>query len=244
MADYVIPPKIPSTLHRLSAHYKNKRKTQLHGIINSIINNPDCFRIQSNPGHPIYEGAEFIYHHIYIYLEENILHSIDIYDQENLEHTIQADMAQLTTSVGLFEEINSVTFKPLLESAIPYSKEPPIIPEDTAGLWKPDMLRLFISHRDKHKETAHFIAESLEPYGVSSFVAHDDIQPSRVWQGEILNALNTMEAMLALITDDFHDSSWTNQEVGFALGTNIPILSVRPGEHRPSEGFISASSRP
>jgi hypothetical protein len=57
------------------------------------------------------------------------------------------------------------------------------------------------------------------------------------WQSEIEKALETMEIFLALITDDFRDSLWTNQEVGFAKARHIPIISLKLG--RDPEGFIA-----
>ena len=48
-----------------------------------------------------------------------------------------------------------------------------------------------------------------------------------------------MEAMLVYLTDDFHDSSWTDQEVGFASGKGVPILSVKVGTIDP-RGFLSS----
>ena len=47
-----------------------------------------------------------------------------------------------------------------------------------------------------------------------------------------------MDAMLVFVTDDFHRSVWTNQEIGFAIGRNIPILSLKL-ENAPPPGFIS-----
>ena len=35
-----------------------------------------------------------------------------------------------------------------------------------------------------------------------------------------------MEVMLVFITEEFFDSYWTNQEIGFALGRGTPILSL------------------
>ena len=46
-----------------------------------------------------------------------------------------------------------------------------------------------------------------------------------------------MEIMLAFVTDDFHESVWTNQEIGFALGRNIPIVSLKLQGQDPN-GFI------
>jgi hypothetical protein len=65
--------------------------------------------------------------------------------------------------------------------------------------------------------------------GVSAFVAHEDIEPSLEWQKEIESALQTADVLCALITPEFHASRWTDQEVGFALGRNTPIVAVRLG---------------
>ena len=46
-----------------------------------------------------------------------------------------------------------------------------------------------------------------------------------------------MEILLAFVTDDLHDSIWTNQEIGFALGRNVPVVSLKLQNQDPS-GFI------
>jgi hypothetical protein len=75
--------------------------------------------------------------------------------------------------------------------------------------------------------------------GISSFVAHEDIEPSAEWQREIVKAIRTMHAMAALLTPDFHDSNWTDHEVGMALGRDVPVISVRLGAT--PYGFMSAN---
>ena len=42
--------------------------------------------------------------------------------------------------------------------------------------------------------------------------------------------------MAALMTDGFHDSLWTDQEVGFAFGRGVPIVAVKLG--RDPYGFV------
>jgi len=39
-----------------------------------------------------------------------------------------------------------------------------------------------------------------------------------------------MDALAALMTEDFHESEWTDQEVGFALGPHVPIIPLRLGQ--------------
>ena len=45
-----------------------------------------------------------------------------------------------------------------------------------------------------------------------------------------------MDAFAALMTDDFHDSDWTDQEVGFALARGVPVIAVKLG--RDPYGFL------
>jgi hypothetical protein len=67
-------------------------------------------------------------------------------------------------------------------------------------------------------------------------VAHKDIQPAEDWSDEVLLALRTADALLALVHRDFLDSEWTGQEVGFALGRGTLVLAVKLGEEPP--GFL------
>lgn len=54
---------------------------------------------------------------------------------------------------------------------------------------------------------------------------------------EIDKALQSMEVMTALLTDNFYESVWTNQEVGFAHGKGIPVISLKLGPIDP-QGFM------
>ena len=127
---------------------------------------------------------------------------------------------------------------PEYQQAFTIESRPQVNP-DTLSIWKPDHVRLFISHRDIHKAAAKKLASELENFGISAFVAHDTIEPMKTWQNEIQKGLETMEIMLTFVTDDFHKSVWTNQEVGFALGRDIPVISLKL-ESRDPPGFISA----
>ena len=104
-------------------------------------------------------------------------------------------------------------------------------------MWEQDHFRLFITHVATHKAIAHKLKEHLEPFYVSCFVAHDDIEPTREWEDEIEEALRSMDAMAALLSPDFQSSNWTDQEVGFAVGTGRLILPLRFGLN--PYGFIA-----
>ncbi len=95
--------------------------------------------------------------------------------------------------------------------------------------WETGYLRLFLSHIAEQKEACVLLKDELHDYGISAFVAHEDIKPNAEWRNEILNALKSMHAMAALLTPGFHESNWTDQEIGFALGRGILIIPVRLG---------------
>lgn len=97
--------------------------------------------------------------------------------------------------------------------------------------------KLFISHLAAHKDRANRMKEALAPHHISGFVAHEDITPTREWQTEIERALFTMDAMLAIHTDGFSNSVWTQQELGVALGRGVKIISLKMDED--PKGFIS-----
>jgi hypothetical protein len=96
--------------------------------------------------------------------------------------------------------------------------------------WRKGMFRIFVSHLAAHKALAESLQASLLPYGISSFVAHSDITPTTEWIVQIETALATCEVLIALMHEGFHESFWTDQEVGFAMGRGVPIFAVHFGE--------------
>ena len=95
------------------------------------------------------------------------------------------------------------------------------------SIWTPDYFRLFLSHVSTDKIRAQQLKQVLMSYNVSCFVAHSDIKPTKAWQDEIEEALRSMDALAAILTPDFHESKWTDQEVGFAMGRGILVIPLR-----------------
>jgi hypothetical protein len=102
--------------------------------------------------------------------------------------------------------------------------------------WRKRMFRLFISHLSSEKHFAAELQEALLNYGVSGFVAHNDIEPTLEWQTQIETALATADSLVALLHPAFHKSNWTDQEIGFAMGRGLPVFAVRFGQD--PYGFI------
>lgn len=94
--------------------------------------------------------------------------------------------------------------------------------------WRNGYFRMFISHITSRKKQASNLKNALEEYGITSFVAHEDINPTKEWQKEIQRALNSMDCMSAMLYDGFHQSNWCDQEVGIALGRNVTVLPLLP----------------
>lgn len=106
----------------------------------------------------------------------------------------------------------------------------PTSPGVEPPFWRKDMLRLFVSHLATERVYAGGLQEALFRYGISSFVAHNDIEPTSEWQTEIETALATCDALVAVLHDKFHASNWTDQEIGFAMGRGVPTFAVRFAE--------------
>jgi hypothetical protein len=98
------------------------------------------------------------------------------------------------------------------------------------------MLRLFLSHLAAHRVEAAQLQSALLRYGISCFVAHNDTEPTAEWLVQIETALSTCDGLLALFHPKFHESQWTDQEIGFGMGRGVPILAVQYGQ--PPYGFV------
>ena len=78
----------------------------------------------------------------------------------------------------------------------------------------------------------------LKKYNINTFVAQYDIEGGKKWHNEIKNNLKTSQVFLAIITKEYHNSSYADQEVGMALATNIHIIPISLDDSTP-KGFLS-----
>ena len=125
------------------------------------------------------------------------------------------------------DHIGEVTISPVTVGALPLGQRMTPSDIEVRRLWLDKRFRLFISHVSKHKVAASNLKDALLIRGVDAFVAHEDIEPSLEWQHEIEVGLRSMHALAALLTPDFHDSRWTDQEIGWALGRGVLVVPVR-----------------
>lgn len=231
---FKISSKILSYFRRLEIMYRSNKETLLH----EIILNSSIFVEEDVP------CWEFVAHghNIILFLDENTIEKINSFElQKKLCSTIKNDLKNLTTHITN-EGINSVVIELADHDNLDYKSSIRLSSQsidnpDNLNIWTPGCIRLFISHRDEFKKEATCLAQMLKAYGISSFVAHDSIEPLEKWQNTIIKALHSMEIMIVFVTDDFFKSCWTNQEIGFALGKNVPIISLKL-QQEPPQGFI------
>jgi hypothetical protein len=99
----------------------------------------------------------------------------------------------------------------------------------SADFWKSGFLRLFVSHLSSNKSRMSVLKAGLATWGISAFIAHEDIEASREWRDEVEAGLETMEALAAVVEPGFKESDWCVQEVGYALGRKVDIIPLRAG---------------
>ncbi len=129
----------------------------------------------------------------------------------------------------VIEMISGADDKSLLELAKHLGVASQLESADEPEFWGNNSARIFLSHLATNKAETTQLKEQLEKYGISAFVAHEDIEPTKEWQTEIESALASMDALVALLAPGFKESNWCDQEVGVAIGRQLPIIPVKLG---------------
>jgi len=229
---FELPGKIDQYLAVLHRYYKKNGKQLLARILSE-----SRLSIEEETHSDNWNGGQY-YHTINLHIPADLY--TEILDRRpEISKLIDEDLSRMSTipdehihSVIIDIDENTVDQNWKNESQVGRGATDFGAPENSDGsdhLWRDGYLRLFISHKSSVKENCRGLAEALEKYGISGFVAHDVIEPTREWQKEIESALSTMHAAVAILTSDYHASDWTDQEIGVAIGRGIPILSVRFG---------------
>ena len=146
--------------------------------------------------------------------------------QKALNEAIQRDHLRIT-SVRLVPDEESVT-RWANSHGLFANAQNDYVANRGYDLWDAG-LRVFISHHSSSKEDATQLAELLENRGMSAFVAHLDIEPLSEWEKEMEDRLRTMDVLVALLTEEFKESDWCSQEIGYAVAIGVPIFHVRMG---------------
>lgn len=129
----------------------------------------------------------------------------------------------------IFEMILGANNETLLDLARHVGVAIQFEPESDATFLDSGSPLVFLSHLASRKVFVGELKSKLASLGIDSFLAHEDIEPTKEWQAEIESALARMDGLVALLAPGFKDSNWCDQEIGFALAKRVPIVSVRLG---------------
>ncbi len=101
-----------------------------------------------------------------------------------------------------------------------------------------ESLKVFISYSSKDKELGRLFKTYFENYaGFSVFLAHEDISPATEWELKIIKELKESDVVTPLITENYRNSEFTDQELGMALAWEKVILPIKLTNINPY-GFI------
>ncbi len=233
--NFEIPGNIEHYLAALSKIYANEGQKNLQEIIvNSQV------RVHEGWSFDNWNGGTSG-HALYLTVPESIYLN-NVNDKTEIQNKIRVDLNKIHNVQNEFIDVVFLEMEVMeeqdwrKESGLLLAGKRVILPEAAGRIWGNEQYKVFLSHKNEVKKETASLKEKLKLYGISGFVAHEDILPTKEWQTEIENALLSMDALIALMTEGFHDSIWTDQEVGFAFGRGIPITSVRLGKD--PYGFI------
>jgi TIR domain len=233
MSDYEPNFELPKNMDRclamLSKVYEAEDNWQLQKIIvNSKI------RIDEAYSYDNWNGGTYG-HALYLVLPKRLF-SFTLKQTLNIQEKVKKDLNQIRNFPNEFVE--KVFLELDVDEGVDWRKdsglhvsEEKTVPADAEKrIWgERDHFRIFLSHVSKSKVEAAELKARLQLFGASCFVAHQDIEPETEWQNEIEVALASMHGFVVLLTDAFHESNWTDQEVGFALARRVPRVAVRLG---------------
>ena len=100
--------------------------------------------------------------------------------------------------------------------------------------------QIFVSHSNAQADAACDLRENLAFGGIDCFVARGDDQLEMDRLEAVVTNLDAADVLLSLVSDCAVKSAICNQEIGFALGREIPVISlgddlVLPGLAKPLE---------
>lgn len=231
----VLKGKLPKYLRQLAAVYDREKSTYRRDVITH-----GKWHLREGVEHDNWNGG-MDGHVVLLFAPLTVVSQVSVGDQSSYASSILEDLRNLSSTAdeyfaGVIIEVEDGS-DPECREAIPFSER---VLTDPANLeiWKPGLARVFMSYRDRVKVEVQQIADAMETYGMSCFVAHETIPDDEDWQKVILDGLDTMEIMVAITTDDFSQSPYCMQEVGYALGRSIPVISLKI-EGRDPSGFIA-----
>lgn len=98
--------------------------------------------------------------------------------------------------------------------------------------------RIFLSHAPGDQQWARKLSEQLEAAGFEVFDPFDELLPGDNWSLAIGRALDTSDAMIVLMSPAGANSTWVQNEIQYALGSErfqdrLILIEIEPTENFP-----------
>lgn len=228
--EFALPPKIDSYLATLNRLYESQNESLLRElVVNAMVS------IHEEWDYDNWNGGTYG-HAVTLTVTEDLYVRV-MEQKDEIQTRLATDLNKLDNNQN--EHVSEVFIE--METAgndnwreetgvyRPRTIAPSIAPETLHRIWGSEHVRVFLSHKASVKKNTSKVKQALAICGLTAFVAHEDIEPTEEWQREIERALFSMDALVALLSGDFHDSTWTDQEVGVAIGRGVPLIAVRLG---------------
>jgi len=84
----------------------------------------------------------------------------------------------------------------------------------------------FISYQTTDKLTAARVQRVLADVGISSFLAHEDIEVSVAWREKILEEIGRANLFVSILSKHYLQSAWCMQEAGIAAFRNLTSIHL------------------
>jgi hypothetical protein len=99
-------------------------------------------------------------------------------------------------------------------------------------------LDFFLSYHHADSKLAGKVRHELLLRNSTGFLAHEDIRISKTWREEILRNLRSCTALIAIITPNYAQSAYANQEAGYVLSKGKSVISFNFDAELP--GFLES----
>jgi len=227
---YALPPKIDSYLATLNRLYESQNESLLRElVVNATVS------IHEGWDYDNWNGGTYG-HAVTLTITEGLYVRV-MEQKDEMQTRLATDLNKLDNSQNEHVSEVFIEMEPAdndnwrEETGVyrPRTIAPSVAPEALQRIWGSEHVRVFLSHKATVKENTSQLKQAFARCGIAAFVAHEDIEPTEEWQREIERALFSMDALVALLSEDFHDSNWTDQEVGVAIGRGVPLIAVRLG---------------
>ena len=90
-------------------------------------------------------------------------------------------------------------------------------------------MQAFLSYHEDEQGDAYASAlqGELRILGIDATMARHSIRPGADWALTIREHLEASSALLCIGTTGYTKSAWCQQEIGWAIGRNLPVLWIR-----------------